>query len=256
MAYRLFPRRKGLYFTRNSSLHLSYLFFDCINDKTVAHALLDKAKSYATARGFNKIIGPTNYSTNETAGTLINGFNESPKIMMTYNASYYQSLLESYGLVKEIDLYAYLLPVESVSKKSLKLADAFEQRLERKGITIRKIRKKDIVKEAAGLKIIYNSAWEDNWGFVPFTDAEFEFLRNDLKMLVDEDFTFAGFGEDCDIEWRIANEGFSFLNLKHHAIQFHLDHERANREEETAISRQMFERKKGDGFSFCKKGLY
>ncbi len=166
-------------------------FFDCINDKTVAHALLDRAKSYANARGFNKIIGPTNYSTNETAGTLINGFNESPKIMMTYNASYYQSLLESYGLVKEIDLYAYLLPVESVSKKSLKLADAFEQRLERKGITIRKIRKKDIVKEAAGMKIIYNSAWEDNWGFVPFTDAEFEFLRNDLKMLVDEDFTFA-----------------------------------------------------------------
>ena len=41
------------------------------------------------------------------------------------------------------------------------------------------------------MKIIYNSAWEDNWGFVPFTDAEFKFLRNDLKMLVDEDFTFA-----------------------------------------------------------------
>jgi len=72
----------------------------------------------------------------------------------------------------------------------------------------------------------------------------------------DEDYTFAGFGEDCDIEWRIANEGFSFLNLKHHAIQFHLDHERANREEETAISRQMFERKKGEGVSFCKNGLY
>ena len=49
--------------------------------------------------------------------------------------------------------------------------------------------------------------------------------------------------------------GFSFLNLKHHAIQFHLDHERANREEETAISRKMFERKKREGVSFCKKGL-
>ena len=72
----------------------------------------------------------------------------------------------------------------------------------------------------------------------------------------DEDYAFAGFGEDCDIEWRIANKGFSFLNLKHHAIQFHLDHERANREEETAISRQMFERKKGEGLSFCKQGLY
>lgn len=165
-------------------------FFDCIDDKTVAHALLDKAREYANERGFNKIIGPTNYSTNETAGTLIDGFHEPPKIMMTYNASYYQELLESYGLDKEMDLYAYLLPVESVSKKSLRLADAFEQRLERKGITIRKFRKKDIIKEAAGMMNIYNQSWEDNWGFVPFTEAEFEFLRNDLKMLVDEDFTF------------------------------------------------------------------
>lgn len=71
----------------------------------------------------------------------------------------------------------------------------------------------------------------------------------------DEDYTSVGFGEDCDIEWRIVKEGFSFLNLKHHAIQFHLDHARVNREEETAVSRQMFERKKMEGFSFCKQGL-
>ncbi len=165
-------------------------FFDCINDRDVAHSLLDKAKDYANHRGFNKIIGPTNYSTNETAGTLIDGFHEPPKVMMTYNAPYYKELLESFGLGKEMDLYAYLLPVESVSKKSLRLADAFEQRLERKGITIRKFKKKDIIKEAEGMMNIYNKSWEDNWGFVPFTEAEFNFLRNDLKMLVDENFTF------------------------------------------------------------------
>ncbi len=165
-------------------------FFDCIHDKNVAHALLDKAKDYAEARGFNKIIGPTNYSTNETAGTLIDGFHEPPKIMMTYNAPYYQELLESYGLGKEMDLYAYQLPVKSVSKKSLRLADAFEERLNRKGIIIRNFRKKDIIREAAGMMEIYNHAWDENWGFVPFTEAEFEFLRNDLKLLVDEDYTF------------------------------------------------------------------
>lgn len=166
-------------------------FFDTIDDQEVANALLDQAKAYASDRGFNKLLGPTNYSTNETAGTLIEGFNEPPKVMMTYNAPYYQRLIEDYGLGKEMDLYAYQIPVESVSQKSLRLADAFEQRLKRKGITIRNIRKKDIISEAEGMKNIYNSAWEDNWGFVPFTDAEFEFLRNDLKMLVDEDFAFA-----------------------------------------------------------------
>ncbi len=71
----------------------------------------------------------------------------------------------------------------------------------------------------------------------------------------DEDYSFAGFGEDCDIEWRIEKKGVSFLSLKHHAIQFHLDHVRVNREEETLISRQMFESKKKVGVAFCKNGL-
>lgn len=165
-------------------------FFDCIDDQTVAHALLDKAKEYAIDRKFDKIIGPTNYSTNETAGTLIDGFDEPPKILMTYNAPYYQSLLESYGLGKEMDLYAYQVSTKTVSKKSLRLADAFEERLSRKGITIRNFKKKDIIKEAAAMMNIYNQAWEDNWGFVPFTDTEFDYLRNDLKMLLDENFTY------------------------------------------------------------------
>lgn len=165
-------------------------FFDCINDQVVAHTLLEKAVAYAQQNGFNKIIGPTNYSTNETAGTLIEGFHEPPKLMMTYNAPYYQNLIESFGLRKEMNLYAYLLPAKSVSQKSLRLAEAFEDRLNRRGITIRKFRKKDIIKEAEGMMKIYNHAWDDNWGFVPFTKSEFEFLRNDLKMLVDEDFTY------------------------------------------------------------------
>ena len=30
----------------------------------------------------------------------------------------------------------------------------------------------------------YNAAWEKNWGFVPFTDAEFEHLGRDMKAIV------------------------------------------------------------------------
>ncbi len=71
----------------------------------------------------------------------------------------------------------------------------------------------------------------------------------------DEDYTFAGFGEDCDIEWRMKKAGYSFMSLKHHAIQFHLDHERNNREEETAMSKALFERKKEEGLVFCKNGM-
>ena len=32
----------------------------------------------------------------------------------------------------------------------------------------------------------------------------------------DEDYEMTGYGEDCDIEWRILKAGFIFKNLKYH----------------------------------------
>ena len=35
---------------------------------------------------------------------------------------------------------------------------------------------------------IYEEAWSDNWGFLPFTDAEFSEIGQQLKLLVEDDF--------------------------------------------------------------------
>ena len=48
---------------------------------------------------------------------------------------------------------------------------------------------------------------------------------------------------------------FSFLHMKYHTIQFHLNHDRPEREDQTAISRAMFNLKKEKGITFCEKGL-
>ncbi len=36
------------------------------------------------------------------------------------------------------------------------------------------------------MKEVYNAAWEDNWGFVPMTDAEVDFMAARLKPLLME----------------------------------------------------------------------
>ena len=38
--------------------------------------------------------------------------------------------------------------------------------------------------KADGSVEIYNQAWEKNWGFVPFTEEEIEFMTNELKPLL------------------------------------------------------------------------
>ena len=71
----------------------------------------------------------------------------------------------------------------------------------------------------------------------------------------DEDYEMTGYGEDCDIEWRILKAGYNFKNLKYHSIQFHLYHERPEREDQTAISRAMYQTKIAEGNFYCKNGL-
>jgi len=178
-------------YNRHHSSNVGFFgFFDFIEDQEVCNSLLDKAAAYAKENGQVSIIGPTNFTTNETAGTLVEGFEDPPKLMMTYNNPYYSKLMENYGMKKEMDLFAFMIYAEKASEKSLRIADAVENRLKTKGITIRNINLKDINNEAKRIQKIYNDAWEENWGFVPFTDAEFEYLKNDLKMLLDPKFSY------------------------------------------------------------------
>jgi GNAT superfamily N-acetyltransferase len=165
-------------------------FFDCINDKEVAGVLLDKVRQYSLKCGYTKIIGPTNYTTNETAGILTDGFDSPPVVMMTYNFPYYAELLNNNGFMKEMDLFAYFMTPQNVNKKSLTLSDRISERLYTKDINVRKISVKNLVKDAAVFEEIYNKAWEKNWGFVPFTHEEFVYLKNDLVRIIHPDFVY------------------------------------------------------------------
>lgn len=163
-------------------------FFDTINDQEVVNSLLDAASVWVKEKGANRIMGPINLSTNETCGLLVEGFDSPPVVMMPYNAPYYQYLLENYGLIKQTDLYAYILRENSISERSVRLLDVLEARLKRSNIVIRKIDKKNLKQEIPKIRELYNKAWDKNLGFVPFTNEEFDYVAKDLSMLLDPDY--------------------------------------------------------------------
>ena len=165
-------------------------FYDYVESPEVATALIDKVRDHLKPFGYDKLMGPVNFSTNETAGTLVEGFDSPPKIMMTYNKSYYDRIQQEIGMEKEMDLYAYFIPTASVSDKSVRLHDLLVQRLQKQGISIREIDIKNIKKEVPALRKVYNSAWEKNWGFVPMNASEFEHLAADLKLIADPAFSY------------------------------------------------------------------
>ncbi|MEI6816440.1 MAG: hypothetical protein WCL14_07495 [Bacteroidota bacterium] len=165
-------------------------FFDVVNDYEVAKKLFDTVADWMKKEGLTSIIGPTNFSTNETCGLLIDGLDAPPMVMMTYNAGYYKDFLEKYGFGKQMDLVAYVLDPLDMPEKLLRLSKGVEERLNRRGITIREINMKDFANEVEKVKVIYNAAWDKNWGFVPMTDDEFKHMGKDMKMILDKDFAY------------------------------------------------------------------
>src|SRR5581483_12141204 len=121
-------------------------------------------------------------------GLLIDGFDDPPLAMMTYNKPYYTALMEAVALKKKVDLLAYSITKEEVGERPLLLEERLLTRLRQKDITIRPVNKKDLANEAKNVREVYNAAWDKNMGFVPMTDKEFSYLAKDLKMVLDEQF--------------------------------------------------------------------
>ncbi len=161
-------------------------FFECIDRVEAAKALLAAAESWLAGRGLEAVVGPANPSTNYECGLLVHGFGRPPVLMMTYNPDYYVGLIEAAGYTKAKDLYAYISPVHGAHLERLvRLAGRTRGKhpeLETRGGNL-----SDFAGEVATVQEIYNSAWEKNWGFVPMSDGEIEWLAKELKPLVQKD---------------------------------------------------------------------
>lgn len=157
-------------------------FFDVEPDPEAAKALVQAAKTWNDARGLAPMRGPVNYSTNEACGVLVKGFDERPRLLMSYNRPDYEELLTGAGLVAVRNLNAYWLSVANpVPQRFQRVVDRV---MERRGITIRAIDLKNFDREVLVLRDLYNRSWEKNWGFVTATEAEFNHAAKDLKMIV------------------------------------------------------------------------
>jgi len=179
-------------------------FFDIYNDGEVAEKLITEAKNWLIGKGLTTIIGPVNPTTNDPSGLLIEGFDSPPVAMMTYNKPYYNELLTANGFVKKFDLLAYDLPTGSVDKRTIQLRATLLKRFEERNIVVRNINLKDFKNEVQKILSVYNSAWQENTGFVPMTPDEFKYLAKDLKMILDKDFCMVAEKEGETIGFALA----------------------------------------------------
>jgi len=163
--------------------------FEVYDDQEAADALLQTAADYVAAKGATALRGPATFSTNEECGVLIEGFDDPPLVLYPYNPPYTQRLVENApGFAKVMDLWSYHFTLQGVgrSEKVQKMLRIIRKNNERRGITVRPPDSRRLKQEFAILKDIYNQAWEKNWGFVPFSDAELDDLVASLGTFYDK----------------------------------------------------------------------
>ena len=154
------------------------------DDPAVFARLFQTAEAWLTKEGMSRVTGPFNLSINEEAGLLVNGFNTPPRIMMGHNPPYYGAHIEANGFKPARDLLAYHQPPAydfSPTVKRLMKRSAGR-------IRMRHLNRKALQDELAILRHIFNDAWSENWGFVPFTEAEFREVGKAMTLLLDDDF--------------------------------------------------------------------
>jgi hypothetical protein len=162
-------------------------FFDSVDEADVYAYLVKAASEWLNARGRSGMIGPFNFSINDEMGLLIDGFDTSPNMMMAHGRPYYAARIEEQGFTKAKDVIAYhyeLGPSPAVLQRVQKRAMASGD------FTIRPLKLSDMKNEITLIMDIFNDAWSNNWGFVPWTKSELDKLGADLKLLVNGNYGY------------------------------------------------------------------
>jgi hypothetical protein len=174
-------------------------FFECIDDENVSGSLFSAAQEWLKKQGADSLRGPTNFTINETAGLLIDGFEEIPFILMPYNHHYYEKLYRKSGLDIVMRFFAYELTDDTIRFPSF--LDKLEKRLEENEIHIRPLDFNNMHAEFETVIDLFNHSWKENWGFVPYSIeeavVEFKkmkpFARPELILIAEQRGKAAGF---------------------------------------------------------------
>lgn len=178
-------------------------FFECIDQQSTADLLFKVAEDWLREKGMNTVMGPANPSMIDELGILVDGFDKYPTILMPYHKDYYDEIIKDSGYKKEMDLFAYLVTQDSVDhERANRAMEIVKRRLP--GISIRKIKMRKMKEEVKIIREIFNSAWKNNWGFIPLSTDEFDKLAMDLKSIVDDDFAHIAEIDGVPVAFSIA----------------------------------------------------
>jgi hypothetical protein len=163
-------------------------FLEVEEDREALAALLDAAAGWLRERGRDRMVGPMDFTMNDEAGVLFEGFALEPYVREPWHPPYYKVLCEEAGLDKVVDLFMWELRIAD-RDKILPIIWKLSEELEPKhGIRIRRMSRRHLRRDLDAFAEIYNEAWARNWGFVPYTKEDLDAYAEELHLVFDRDW--------------------------------------------------------------------
>ncbi|MCX7367285.1 MAG: dATP pyrophosphohydrolase [Alphaproteobacteria bacterium] len=159
--------------------------FGCLvaeDDPAIFTALFATAEKWLRDKGMVRATGPFNLSINEEVGLLVMGFDSRSVIMVPYDPPYAGARVEACGYAKIKDVFSYDYDVqnapETIGAKLMARAGMAGR------VKVRTLDTKVFDAEVRTLVNIFNDAWSDNWGYVPFTQREIDHAAKALRPVI------------------------------------------------------------------------
>jgi hypothetical protein len=192
-------------------------FIEAIDDPAVFRALTDQADRFIAARGLTRLMGPFSASINHEVGILIDGFDEIHMVRTNYAPPYYARRLEALGFRKAMDLLAFGAETGTAVDDYLRRIRAVDlawkqrERLRTYGLSYR-----NWFSSFRRLLELFNDAWAENWGAVPISSAEVDFIAKLMLPVIKPSWIRIAewHGEPIGIVAHIPNANEAFAEMK------------------------------------------
>jgi GNAT superfamily N-acetyltransferase len=172
----------------HSSRWGNFGFLEFEEDQEVVDALLGAAEDWLRERGCERMVGPMDFQLNDESGVLIEGFELAPVIRQPWHPPYYRQRCEAAGLTKAMDLFSWFLDVSERDNVLPILPQIAERARTKYGITIRKMSRMRLRRDMDEFAKVYNAAWSQNWGFVPYSKEDLDELARTYQLVYSRDW--------------------------------------------------------------------
>ena len=190
-------------------------FFDCINDQATANLLFKTAQIWLSENGMEAMDGPINFGDRDKWwGLMVKGFDTEPMYGMSFNPSYYETLINNYGFQNYYNQYYY--------QKDLRkpLPARFEERYNKfkakSGYSALHLDKNNLEKFAKDFVHVYNSAWAQHGEEKAISLEQILKLFKSLKAVMDERVIWFAYYKEEPIAMFInipdVNQYFKYFN--------------------------------------------